>query len=109
MKYFYFQCLLLPTIKHPNRGEVAAGIAVAWVQAETLEKARVRLFDRFVDAAWLLQNLEVEREQPLALHPWYRIDTLSSDAYSREAVERSWRELQDYGIGVEILGMPGKS
>jgi len=101
MKYYVFSCKLRPREANPSKDEFRGAYSHTWVQAESLEAARIRVADFFADSQWVIASIEHELERDLAHHPWNHRATQQGGELGG-GLHQSWLQLHKYGIGSEI-------
>ena len=102
MNYYVFECILIPRDRNPAKEAFPGAYSHTWVQAESLEAARVRVFDFFADSEWQVVRFETELEGGLESHPWNHRDTQPGGEIGG-GLHQSWLHLQKFGIGSEIF------
>lgn len=102
MNYYVFECVLIPRDRNPAKGSLPGAYSHTWVQAESLESARVRVFDFFADSEWQVVRFETELEGDLERHPWNHRDTQQGGEIGG-GLHQSWLQLMKFGIGSEIF------
>jgi len=102
MNYYVFEALLTPRDRNPAKELFPGASSHTWVQAESLEAARVRVADFFADSEWLIASIEREQEGNLERHPWNHRDTQPGGEIGGR-LHQSYLQLLEFGIGSEIF------
>ena len=102
MNYYVFEALLTPRDRNPAKEVFPGATSHTWVQAQSLEAARVRVFDFFADSEWQVVSFETELEGDLERHPWNHRDTQRGGEIGG-GLHQSYLQLLKFGIGSEIF------